>query len=108
MFIVQHIPAVNLLGSNSTSSLFSKLQQLPSGGQLAILLAPLANSRVIDLTQNLVFERDSTVFIDGRGHTIRTTDYHLIVEDGARLCLYNVNLIDGTVCCLLRMHRLCI
>ena len=35
------------------------------------------------------------MFIDGQGCTVSTTDYQLLVDNGARLCIYNLNLRLG-------------
>ena len=42
----------------------------------------------------------SIVLFDGGGKTIKTGSWGFHIEANAKLCLYNVNLIDGTVCSL--------
>ena len=37
------------------------------------------------------------MFLDGGGQILRTGDVQLRVEDSAAVCIYNLNLIDGSV-----------
>ena len=39
----------------------------------------------------------SIVLFDGGGRTIETGGYGFHVEANAKLCLYNINLVEGTV-----------
>ena len=73
-----------------TSTLLSKLA---SGRAIALRSAADAT-----LTNNIIIKQGSIVVIDGAGRTLRTGYQQFKVNRGARLCMYNFNLIDGKVC----------
>ena len=60
---------------------------------VAIRLA-LASSTA-SLQSDIVIKAGTSVFLDGQDGTLRTGKFSFIVEDGARLCLYRLNLING-------------
>ena len=49
------------------------------------------------LANDIYIEKDSLVFIDGAGKTMKMGRFQIQIEAGARLCMYNLNLIDGQV-----------
>ena len=76
-------------GSNSSA---------PSGSSEAVMRLKMDG----DLTQDIIIQTGTTVFFDGQGHTIKTGKHQIWVQDGAKLCMYNIRLVDGTVSiCLL-------
>ena len=64
------------------------------GGVLALQLK--ASSDQSNLAEDLVFKEDSVVFLDGAGRTLQTGRFQLKVRSRAKLCIYNLNLVDGT------------
>lgn len=78
-------------GAGDTASLVSQLVQ---EGTIALKLVP--RSGVTDLTEDIVVKAGSVVFLDGQGRTLKTGAYQFRVEAGAKLCLYNLILVDGT------------
>ena len=77
----------------STGTLDSKLAQ---GGLLALQLSASSNESV--LMADMTIKTGSVVFLNGAGRTIKMADRQFVVEKGGRLCMYNLNLIDGQVC----------
>ena len=69
--------------------------KLAQGRLLSLRL--FADSRDTLLTGDITIKTGSVLFLDGAGMTIRTAQNQFIVEAGAKLCLYNINLIDGKV-----------
>ena len=49
------------------------------------------------LAGDITIKTGSALFLDGAGMTITTAQHQFFVEAGAKLCLYNINLIDGKV-----------
>ena len=41
-------------------------------------------------------KRGVHLYLDGGGNTLKLGDSRFLVADGAQLCLYNMNLIDGS------------
>ena len=58
----------------------------------------LSNSSETLLKEDIVVKSSSALFFDGAGQTLTTAQHQFKVEAGAKLCLYNLNLIDGKVC----------
>ena len=59
---------------------------------VAFRLAPV----LADLQSDIVIPAGISVFLDGSGATVKTLEFQFRVENGARLCMYNLNFIDGT------------
>ena len=49
-----------------------------------------------DLQSDIVIPAGVVVFLDGGGATIKTRNHQFFVTNSAKLCLYNLNLVDGT------------
>ena len=62
-----------------------------------VALQLVANTSQTALTRDIVIEAGSTVFLNGNSTTIITGAHQFQVEDGAKFCMYNINLIDGEV-----------
>ena len=59
---------------------------------VAFRLAPV----LADLQSDIVIPAGISVFLDGGGATVKTLGFQFRVEDGARLCMYNMSLVEGT------------
>ena len=62
-------------------------------GKLAVHLA--AEQSVISLEADLVINSDTTLFLDGRGITVDLGMYRFVLQDTAKLCLFNIFMTDG-------------
>ena len=49
------------------------------------------------LTDDIRVQKDRMLFIDGAGRTLVMREYQFSLEAGAKLCMYNINLMDGQV-----------
>ena len=59
---------------------------------VAFRLAPV----LADLQSDIVVPAGISVFLDGGGATVKTLRFQFRVENGARLCMYNLSLVEGT------------
>ena len=59
---------------------------------VAFRLAPV----LADLQSDIVIPAGISVFLDGGGATVKTLGFQFRVENGARLCMYNLSLVEGT------------
>ena len=55
------------------------------------------HSDAAKLKRDIVFDKNSVVFLDGANQILQTGEFQLRVGRGAILCVYNLNLIDGSV-----------
>ena len=78
--------------SDSTGALGSKLAH---GGLLALQLSVHSNETV--LMTGMTIKENSVVFLNGAGRTIKMANQWFEVKKGGRLCMCNLNLIDGQV-----------
>ena len=81
----------------STSSLASLVANLAQLQHSSVIRLDLGKSAAV-LDQDIVIRTNTVVLIDGGGGSIKTGGHQIVVVDGARLCLYNLHLMDGTVC----------
>ena len=58
-------------------------------GELAVHLAEGG------MEGNVIVKSGTSLFLDGQGRTIKLERYRFIVQEGARLCLFNIALTDG-------------
>ena len=61
-------------------------------GELAVRLTAKQKAT---LEANLVVNGNTAFFLDGQGSIIQLGKYQFVVQEGARLCLFNVVLTDG-------------
>ena len=67
-------------------------EELAQGGAFHLM----AGQAVLNMTENLVVKTGTAVLFDGGGRTLKTSSFGFRVEANAKLCLYNIHLIDGT------------